>query len=545
MLSLTTTRYAKRRDPALPGRIDRPGRGGLFVVWLALFAFGSAFAPSAEAAKNKKPKAKIVKVAPVTEGAPVTLDGSLSTDPEGGPLTYAWLQTKGTPTIAVNGEATSTLTLTAPPIQKTNKKTKPVKFTFQLAVTDNEGLSAVKKTVLTVKPLNAPPVANAGPDAEAGVSENVALTSLSTDPDAGRGGQIVKYRWKYLKKKGGPKIKLINAKSAQASFVSPAVPAQLEFQLTVTDNDNAKTSDTVVVAVVAEKLAASFSLDKKSVTPGGTVTAGASGIKGGKGPYKVKFEWGDGSAAEEFPLGAGETAKTRGHQYANAGTFTQKTTVIDANGTQKSSTAETVTVGLPTLAAALSVDPTTLTTGGQVTAQAEAITGGSGPYTVAFHWGDGSADVQETLADGVTAKSANHVYAAAGTYGLTITVTDTDSGSKSQTFQITVTDPQAPALDGALALTKSSVVFNNPVEAKVDITGGEGPYSVKFEWGDDQATGPTPLNEGITSATGEHFYGLVGTYTITATITDANNVTKILSTNVTVTPVDAPLAECQ
>jgi PKD repeat protein len=554
MLLLSNTRHAERLYSPLHNapsgaREGKPPSASRwffqFVIWLTMLAVALAISPSAEAAKNKKPKVKIAKVVPVNEGAAVTLDGSLTADPEGGPLTYAWTQIKGSPSIALNAGNTAKPTFTAPPIQKNGKKTKAAKFTFQLAVTDDQGLTAVKKATLTVKPLNAPPVANAGADISTGFSQNVALTSLSTDPDAGRGGQIVKYQWKHLKKKGDPKIKLINPKAAGASFVSPAVPAQLEFQLTVTDNDKAKAVDTVIVSVTEEPLSASFSLDKKALSQGETATANASAIKGGKGPYKVKFEWGDGSAAEEVPLSAGETSKSRSHQYTKTGSFKQKVTVIDANGSVKSSTEETVTVGAPALNATLSVSASTIVKGGQVTAEAKAIAGGTSPYTVAFDWGDGSAVEQGQLANGVVAKSANHTYAAAGSYNLKITVTDNDGGSKSQTFSITVSEVQVPALNGALTLTQSSVVFNNPVEAKVDITGGAEPYSVKFEWGDGQTTGPTQLNPGVVSATGQHFYEQVGSYTIKATITDANNGSKEVTTNVTVTPVDAPLTECQ
>lgn len=457
---LSHTSHPERLYPSLynasSGRADDDsrrgmGRDGWWAIGLCLLAFALALSSSAAEAANKKPVAKIVKVAPVNEGAAVTLDGSGSSDKENGALTYAWVQTQGVPTVVLNGANTSTPNLTAPPIQKTDKATKPVKLTFQLTVTDPEGLSAVKKTGVTVKPLNAAPVADAGPAISAGLSQNVTLTSHSTEPDAGRGGQIVKYKWRQLKKPGDPKVKLLDAKSAHASFVAPAAPAQLEFELAVTDNDGAKATDTVVVTVAAvQPLTAALSIDKKTLAPGGTATAKATAIAGGKGPY-----------------------------------------------------------------------------------------------TVAFNWGDGSANEQQALADGVVAKSAGHVYANAGQYNLTITVTDQNGGSKAQTFQVTVTDAQAPALDGTLSATQAVVVFNTPVQVKVDITGGAQPYRVKFAWGDGQSVGPTALNQGVTSASDQHFFGQPGSYTITATITDANAHTKSVTMNVTVNPVEAPLQECQ
>ncbi|WP_168204028.1 carboxypeptidase regulatory-like domain-containing protein [Aliikangiella coralliicola] len=101
----------------------------------------------------------------------------------------------------------------------------------------------------TTPPANQAPNAAAPADFNAVEATTVTLDgSGSSDSD----GSIATYAW--TQTAGTPSVTLNNASMASASFTAPDVAAntQLTFQLTVTDDDGATNSDTVVVTITPD-----------------------------------------------------------------------------------------------------------------------------------------------------------------------------------------------------------------------------------------------------------------------------------------------------
>jgi hypothetical protein len=86
------------------------------------------------------------------ELAPVTLDGSGSSDPDGDPLTYEWTQVSGTP-VTLSDAATAMPGFTAPDVEPGGER-----LVFRLVVTDDLGAaSAAAEVTVHVLNVNDPP----------------------------------------------------------------------------------------------------------------------------------------------------------------------------------------------------------------------------------------------------------------------------------------------------------------------------------------------------------------------------------------------------
>ena len=177
---------------------------------------------------NQPPVADAGPDQTVTDRESLMLDGTGSSDPEGGVLTYAW-------TLDGVEIATGPQPRFGPLAAGT--------YTVSLTVTDTAGASAVDALVLTVIPsFNQPPIARAGDDIATGFTDLKAKSALVTldgsaslDPD----GTIVSYLW-----------------ARDGVTVGTAATVQIElgkgshsFTLTVTDNEGAQASDQVAVTV--------------------------------------------------------------------------------------------------------------------------------------------------------------------------------------------------------------------------------------------------------------------------------------------------------
>jgi K319-like protein len=183
----------------------------------------------------------------VSSGAQVTLSATVSTDPAGLPVTYAWSQASGT-TVTLSGATTKNPTFTAPAVASGQPASALV---FSLVAGAGTATSAPSQVTITVspgRPPNADPVANAGPDQSVGSAATVTLNGAgSFDPD----GEPLTFTW--TQSSGAPVI-LTGSGTAQPKFTAPTVadpspPLTLVFSLVVTDAHANSAPASVIVTV--------------------------------------------------------------------------------------------------------------------------------------------------------------------------------------------------------------------------------------------------------------------------------------------------------
>jgi hypothetical protein len=168
----------------------------------------------------------------------ISLDGSVSNDPDG--TISAWLWKK------ISGPVVFTILHSTNSVTKIKSLAKGV-YLFELQVTDNDGLSAKDTVQITVNDSaqpNRPPIANAGADQAVTLPSNTANLDggTSSDPD----NNIISYSW--TKILGPASSAIINTSSIQTAVINLVQGVYL-FELKVTDAGGLSAKDTMQITV--------------------------------------------------------------------------------------------------------------------------------------------------------------------------------------------------------------------------------------------------------------------------------------------------------
>jgi uncharacterized protein (TIGR03382 family) len=195
----------------------------------------------------------------------VTLDGSLSSDPDGDAITYQWTQTAG-PNVVINGASTASPTFLAPEVGASPTTA----VTFSLTVSDGSTLSTPATVSIAISKANRGPHADAGVNLTAEERTTVHLSALaSTDPD----GDALTFAWKQLAPdpSAGTSVAFDDATSPTPSFVVPAVPSDVDFLFQVTATDTSGATGVAQVTVSAKHV------NGLPTLTGGTVAEASAG----------------------------------------------------------------------------------------------------------------------------------------------------------------------------------------------------------------------------------------------------------------------------
>ena len=214
------------------------------------------------------------------------------------------------------------------------------------------------------------------------------------------------------------------------------------------------------------------------------------------------------SYAWDFDDGNTGTGQTPSHSYALAGAYNVALTVTDnLGGTGSITKSVAVNVG-PT--ASFEAYPSGL----DVVVDASGSSDSDGTIaTYAWAWDDGSP-----VSSGV---NVSHSYAAAGTYNITLTVTDNSGATDSAYRLVTAKAPPVAVLAIRAGLLPNELIANASGSSDPDGV----VVSFNVDWGDGNVTSGVPfVNE--TS----HIYFLDGNYTITLTVYDNDGFSDSTST---------------
>ncbi|MFC1653026.1 PKD domain-containing protein [Planctomycetota bacterium] len=147
-------------------------------------------------------------------------------------------------------------------------------------------------------------------------------------------------------------------------------------------------------------------------------------------------------------------------------------------------------------------------------------------HTATIDWGDGAQPEAGAISevDGDGTISGSHVYADSGVYTVSVTVTDSDGGADSHTFQATVKNV-APKIETCNLKIKPGYIFMQGENVILDMRFTDpGPmdnHIVSIAWGDGEVTQGTPIRvNGHWCVTDSHAYMEGGIYQIDVSIED-------------------------
>ncbi len=455
------------------------------------------------------------------------LDGSLSADPDGSIVSYSWTQISGPSTSTILGGTLSIATAT---------NMVAGVYTYQLTVTDNRGASNSANVKITVNGSGAlPPIANAG--ANQTITLPVNSATIDGSGSSAPSGSIVSYVWS---EKSGPSS--ISVSNTAQNTLNNLKAGVYVFFLTVTDNNGATGTDSVIITVnpaanippVADPgPSISMTLPTNSTTLNGTGSHDPDGTIASYSWTKV--------SGPNTPTTTGANSSTLNLSGLIAGRYTYQLTVTDNSGASNSAQVNII------VAPAANIPPVADAGANQtITSPASTVVlNGSGSHDpdgtiAAYDWVLVSGPGSITINNSNTA-TPSVIGLGTGVYTFQLTVTDNSGVTATDQVFVTVLPPvvlpnQAPVANAGTNLTitlpDNSISLNGTSSFDPDGT------IATYAW--SQVSGPSAaVITGANTSTPAVSQLVVGQYVYQLTVTDNNGASNSDQVTITVDPAVA------
>ena len=362
---------------------------------------------------------------------------------------------------------------------------------------------------------NQTPVANAGVDQSGVTGAPVSFDGSGSTDD----GTIVSYDWNFG---DGTVVPDAGATPSHAYTTASAPGTPYTVTLTVTDDGGlfASAATTATIALNTAPVADPNGPYTGSV--GTPVAFDGSGSTDDSNIVSYAWDFGDTNT------GSGATPS---HTYATAGTYNVALTVTDDSGAFNTSATTPATIAANLLPIADPNGPYSGSTGVPVTFDG---TGSIDPdgTVVGYAWDFGDGNIG-------SGPTPSNTYADAGTYTVTLTVTDNAGGiSAPVTAPATISAANQPPVADAGGPYSASMIFDSGT-VTFDGSGSDDPDGTIASWEWDFGDGNTGSGE-----TAIHTYTAPSTYVVTLTVTD-DGATPLSATDTAIASIvanQAPVA---